>query len=134
MSVYHFMDRGFPVIAAIGEYERGEFLAVLERTLAALHDLPSQGLLIDVSQSVAIRRRSNDDMYSFGMTMMSQRDLFANRLAIIATTEVTFGLVRMGLARATECGLESQVFRDYERALAWLAAATRPAGEVGRIA
>jgi hypothetical protein len=133
MAVYHFTDRGYPVIAAIGEYEREEFLAVLERTLAELRGLPAAGMLIDVSQSIALPRRSNDDMYSFGMTMMSQRDLFANRLAIVATTDVTFGLMRMGLARASECGLESQVFRDYERALAWLCAA-RPPIEVGQSA
>jgi hypothetical protein len=134
MSVYQFMDRGFPVIAAMGEYEREEFHSVLERTLAALSDRPAPGLLIDLSRSIAVKRRTNAEVFSFGTMMLSHRARFESRLAIVAAPDVTFGLMRMGLARADEHGLDAQVFREYERALAWLEAAAPPLLEVDRSA
>jgi hypothetical protein len=134
MSVFQYTDRGFPIVVAMGEYEREELHAALERTFATLRDKPAAGMLIDARESVPIRRRTSAEIRSTAMTIASGQRHFSGRVAVVATTEATFGLIRMGVTRSLIDGLETQLFRDYERAMAWLATPVRMALDVDQSA
>ncbi|MDB4898208.1 MAG: hypothetical protein JWN53_16 [Gemmatimonadetes bacterium] len=132
MSVFEYVDRGFPVLFVMGEYQRNELHVTLERAFDRMRARPAPGFLIDVSESAAIRRRSAAEVCDTFRFIGSNRQLFGGRLALVATSDLGFGLMRMGLARAFEYGLDGQAFRDYDKAMAWLSAAAQVRAELGQ--
>jgi hypothetical protein len=131
MSVFLYTDRGFPVVCATGEYEREDLHAALERAFASLRGQPSTGFVLDLSESASVRRRSAAEILSTFQMIVSSRLRYGSRLAVVARSDVGFGLMRMGLGRTGEHGLDGQAFRSYDQALAWLgsAAVQTPLGQ-----
>jgi predicted regulator of Ras-like GTPase activity (Roadblock/LC7/MglB family) len=134
MTISQYTDRGFPVVYATGDYEREELHAAIASAAARLAERQSGGFLLDVSESLGVRRRSCGEIYATFQVIAAARRKFGSRVAVVAKTDLAFGLMRMGLSRAFEQGLDGQVFREYEDAMAWLAAAAEVRVQLGQTA
>ncbi|NUO65304.1 MAG: hypothetical protein HOQ11_03255 [Gemmatimonadaceae bacterium] len=81
-----------------------------------------RGLLLDARGSTTAARRSSLEIRAIAENVASQADRFGGRLALLAQTDVVYGLMRMGEVWVQAGGrVRSRVFRDEGEALAWLA-------------
>ena len=83
-------------------------------------------LLIDVSQSTSLPTRTPAEIRDMAGFLAQHADSIGGRCAVVASTDVHFGLIRMGSAHSQDSGLETHVFRSVPEALKWLGAASAP--------
>ena len=105
-------------IVAEGRYTLGEIKAVIE---AATRDAPAHRdccLLMDIRHSDALP--SVDDLRDFAEFLGDLPTHVVSRSAWLVSADVRFGLARMLSVYAEEKGITIQVFRDLDRARAWL--------------
>lgn len=80
------------------------------------------GLLLDARASTTASKRSSAEIRLIAEDVARQADHFGGRLALLAKTDVVYGLMRMGEVWVQAGGrVSSRVFRDESEALAWLA-------------
>jgi hypothetical protein len=53
--------------------------------------------------------------------LASRAERYAQRLGMVAVTDLAYGMMRMGSAVAESQGIAARVFRDRASAMAWLA-------------
>lgn len=107
-------------IVAAGEYEWGE---VPRAFLAALNDpaCPDPvALLLDVRESSSIAKRSMDEIRAAGEFLGPYAARIGGKCAVLAGTELQFGLGRMGSVYSEGVGVKAGIFRDDRSALEWL--------------
>ena len=114
------MDRGCAVVVLEGQYTLQEARTAFGQSLAPFRDAPARGLVVDVSASAMLEGRSSADLFHSIQLIAAQREAFGGRLVAVARSSLAFGLVRMAGFRAEDLGLEAQVCRDYESAVAWV--------------
>ena len=102
-----------------GRYEAEAALVVINEALDA-DDARVSGLLLDLTESESFRERSADGLRHVAQFLASRRDRFSFRLACVGTTDLAYGLLRMGMVYATDQGVETEVFRTRDEALRWL--------------
>jgi len=105
-----------------GEYEPE---SVLQTFLDAIADpkCPKRvDLLVDVSRSASLAKRAPGEIQTVAESLGPFGERIGGRCAIVANDDLQFGLTRMGSAYSGSVGVDVQVFRDPEAALAWLAA------------
>ncbi len=81
-----------------------------------------RGLLFDVRESTVLATRSAADVRTMGRFLSSQADRFGRRIALVADSDATFGLMRLGAVTLEDQGVDARVFRDAVDATAWLGA------------
>ncbi len=122
-------DDGFLLtVVAEGRYTIGEIKAAIE---AATIDAPVGRdccLLMDIRRSEALP--SADDLRDFAQFLGDLPTDVVSRSAWLVSADVQFGLARMLSVYAEEKGITIQVFRDLDRARAWLQEG-HEAGHVG---
>jgi hypothetical protein len=77
-------------------------------------------LLIDVSRSESLATRPAMDIRSVAEFLGPYADRIGGRCAVVAPSDVHFGLSQMGSVHSERVGVTSQVFRTRGDALAWL--------------
>ena len=82
----------------------------------------------DLSGAAGLSRKTPADLRATAAFFGARRDRLG-RVAILAPTDVGYGLMRMGAAFGGADGLDVQVFRTRKEALDWLA--DRPLRRVG---
>lgn len=105
----------------VGEYALSE---LKEAFLAALPAPPAsvRGVIIDVSQSVSVRRRPASDVRGISQWWGTQGQLFQRRLALVAHVgTVEYGMARLSAIEAESAGLTVEVFGDEAAARLWIA-------------
>ncbi len=105
-------------VVAEGCYTLGEVKAVIE---AATADAPVHRdccMLMDIRRSEA--HPSVDDIRDFADFLGDLPSHVVARSAWLVSADVRFGLARMLSVYANEKGITIQVFRDLDRARAWL--------------
>jgi hypothetical protein len=80
----------------------------------------SAAFLLDVTRSESLSTRPTDDLRSITEFMGRRAGKIGKRCAILATTDLHYGLMRMAGVFAEEYGVEVKVFRRLEEALDWL--------------
>jgi len=116
---YTFEDRVLH-LRMIGDYVPGE---IRERVLAALGDsnLPAGvRFLFDVSQSSALGTRTPEDLRAMAAFLARLAPKFGNRLAMLVSNPLQYGLLRIGEAYSEQGGMVARVFYNEREALEWL--------------
>lgn len=78
------------------------------------------GLIVDISESEMVVGRTSAEIMRAAQALGVIGDRFSQRLAVVASTAVAFGLMRMGGVHAENVGLTVHVFRDFHSALEWV--------------
>lgn len=97
---------------------------IIRTFAAALEDPacpPRVSLLVDVTRSESLATRPAADIRNVARALGPYAERIGGRCAVVASSEVHFGLSQMGAAHSAAVGVEARVFRDREAARAWLA-------------
>jgi hypothetical protein len=124
MPVGYDFDGDVIVVRMVGKYTTHEMKSVI---LDALDDarLPQRAvLLFDLRESRSLQDRTADEVRDMAQFLASHGRRFSNRLAMVTTGDLAFGLMRLGAVAAETGGLTAEVFRDIGTAKAWLSGAT----------
>src|SRR5262245_37992889 len=128
MGVEYQIQDGVLMMSFTGTYAPED---VSDRFLAALRDpaCPKPvALLVDVSRSEALADRPAAEIKRIAEFLGPYADRIGGRCAVVAPSDVHFGLSQMGSVHTERVGVTSRVFRARDPALAWLkgAPAARP--------
>jgi hypothetical protein len=124
MPVGYDFDGEVIVVRPAGKYTTHELKAAI---LDALDDerLPPRAvLLLDLRESRSLQDRTADEVREMAHFLATHGGRFGQRLAMVTTGDLAFGLMRLGAAAAESRGLAAEVFRDVEAARVWLSRET----------
>ena len=121
MAIQHRQEGSIAVVAAAGRYTAAELRDAIDAALAAFGAETAAGLLLDLSASESVSERTTEDLRAMALFFASRAGRFSSRLAMVAVTDVAYGLMRMGAVTAESQGVAAHVFRDYGSARRWLA-------------
>ena len=120
MPVSYSLQSGVLTLVASGKYAPED---IPHQFLAGLADpaCPSPvGLLLDVSRSEVLAGRHPDQIRTVAEFLKPYADRIGRRCAVVVSRDAQFGLSRMGSVYAERVGVDAQVFRAMDDALAWL--------------
>ena len=120
MAIEHRREGNLAVVVARGRYSMGELRDGVDAALEVFGDEPSSGLLFDLTASESLGERTADDLRAMAIFLASRGSRYSRRLAMVAVTDVAYGLMRMGAVTAETQGVIAHVFRDYGSARRWL--------------
>ena len=127
MPVSYSLQSGVLTLVASGKYAPEE---IPRQFLAGLGDpacpIPV-GLLLDVRRSEVLAGRHPDQIRTVAEFLKPYADRIGRRCAVVVTHDAHFGLSRMGAVYAERVGVDAQVFRAMDEALAWLRASSSTA-------
>ena len=104
------------IFAALGDVEFEEGIKVLESGLTRLRDQSIDSVLFDLRHS----KESRSTAEIRGIAGVVQDHLPSGRLAVVADSDLYFGLSRMFTSQTDSDSLPSSVFRDLEEGMSWL--------------
>jgi len=120
MPVSHSLRQNLLKIDLIGTYEPED---IVREFVAAMRDpacpIPV-ALVLDVTRSESLATRPTPDIRRIAEFLKDYKDRINGRCAVVAESDIHFGLSRLGSAYGEGVGVEAQVFRDLAGALAWL--------------
>jgi len=82
-------------------------------------------VLLDVRKSESLATRPKEDIIRVAEHLGPYKQR-VERVAVLATEDVHFGLSRMGAVYSEAKGVLTDVFRDRDKAVAWLRGDARP--------
>ncbi|NUO64254.1 MAG: hypothetical protein HOQ30_13350 [Gemmatimonadaceae bacterium] len=107
-------------LRAIGAYPLAELEATLHAALA-LPDRPRlRGALFDVRESAVVGTRTTPQVRATAEVVASVAHQFDARVALLATSDLAYGVMRMLAAWADSTMLDVAVFRDEVEARSWV--------------
>ncbi len=107
----------------VGQYEPDD---VIKTFVNAMNDpaCPTPvALLVDVRKSETLASAAIGDIRRVAEYIGPFAGRVGGRVAVVASSDVHFGLSRLGSVYSESVGVEAQVFRDVESAVAWLGTA-----------
>lgn len=122
MGVEYRIADGVLTMTFEGIYEPRD---VVNRFLEAMSDPACPrpvALLVDVSRSESLATRPAMEIRSVAEFLGPYADRIGGRCAVVAPSDVHFGLSQMGSVHTERVGVTSRVFRTRDEALAWLRA------------
>ena len=123
MTPRHWREGDYGLVVFEGEYEASYALVVIDEAVGTSGP-PLRGLLLDLTESNSFRSRSAHGLRTVAQFLASRQERFSRRLALVGGTDLAYGLLRMGIVYVSDQGIHGEVFRDRDRALAWLRAAS----------
>lgn len=108
-----------------GTYEPEDVVREFEAALADLRAPEKIVLLVDTTRSESLGSRTPSQIRLVAEALKPHSDRIGGRCAIVAFEDVHFGLSRMGSVYSEAAGVETEVFRSEEAALAWLGVLSR---------
>ncbi len=120
MAVSFSYDGRIVVVRMVGDYTTAELRQVVLQSLDDPASPPKPMMLFDLRESTAIQKRSANEVKEMARFLASIGHRFAHRAALVASTDVAFGLMRLGSSLVADGGPTPGVFRDVEAARAWL--------------
>ena len=106
-------------IVGEGDYTAQDLMDLLAAALSDPRSRPGISTLMDVRRSEAAR--TTDELVSIVEFLGSKRDRAVPlRCAVVATSDLRFGLSRMVSVYLEKYGVDLRVFRDIESAELWL--------------
>jgi len=120
MPVNYSFDNNLFCLRLVGAYTPNDVKNALQSALAD-SGMPRQPRFIfDVTESQSLAERSSIDIRDMADFPGGHAKALGQRMAIVATGPLYFGLMRMGSAYAGSHDLETEVFGDRESAISWL--------------
>jgi hypothetical protein len=81
---------------------------------------PTVKLLVDVTRSVSLATRSTEEIRRVAEALAPYTERVGGRCAVVAQSDVHFGLSRLGSVYSESVGVKVEVFRDVGEAMEWL--------------
>lgn len=106
-------------IRASGSYAPDEVTQAFTQALAEPGRPQLRALLYDVRDSSMIGARSTPEVRQAVTFFEGLGPQVGQRVALLATTDVAYGVMRMVAGWAEARGIDAFVFRDADEALAW---------------
>jgi len=103
-----------------GSYSTGELKKTILEALADSQAPANAVLMFDLRESLAVQKRSGEDVRDVARFLASNGERFGKRLGMVTSTDLAYGLMRMGAVTAEMGGVTSRVFRDFEQTKMWL--------------
>ena len=128
MPVSYALEGALLRLDLVDQYEPGD---IIQQFLAGLADpdCPEKvALLLDTTRSASLEKRSPQEIRRVAVFLEPYIGRIGGRCAVVARSDVHFGMSRMGSAHSAEVGVNAQIFRDPEAALAWLGVRPRLQG------
>jgi len=104
----------------VGTYEPDDIIRQLEEALTEAPPLEKIALLVDTTRSEVLGTRSPSQIRHVAQALAPYAERIGGRCAIVAREDIHFGLSRMGSVYSESVGVETEVFRTDDEALAWL--------------
>jgi hypothetical protein len=120
MPVHYRFDDCIVVIEMVGEYSIDELRSAILSSIADPKRPANCCLLINMSESRSIYSRTTAEIKSMARFVGTHGERFNNRIAMVASEDAPFGLMRMGSVGSEERGVQSDVFRSFAEAKKWL--------------
>jgi len=120
MPVNYRYDENIVIVEPVGEYSTEELRTVVLNALADANCPASCRLLINIGGSHIIYSRSNSEINIMSRFLASHSKHFNDRIALVASDDAQFGILRMGAIVADEKGIQSGIFRSFDDAKKWL--------------
>ena len=120
MPVTWSLDEDLLELSLVGRYAPTD---IIDAFLSALSDrrCPQQiHLLLDTTQSESLKERTPREVRHVAQYLGPYRKRIRGRCAVVAETDLQFGLSRMGSAYSDSVGVDARVFRSKDEALEWL--------------
>ena len=98
---------------------------VIREFVATINDPtcpPSVKLLVDVTRSATLATRSTEEIRRVAEALAPYTERVGRRCAVVAQSDVHFGLSRLGSVYSEDVGVKVEVFRDVGEAMEWLGA------------
>lgn len=125
MPVTHAIEGRILVLTMAGVYTTTDLRNALDAALDTLSDVAPDGLMFDLRGSNSLEHRSAEDVIAMARFLASRSPRFGRRLAMVAPTDLAFGLMRLGAVIAESGGVEAVVFRSLGEAREWLNGASQ---------
>ena len=125
MAVSYVIEKDLLRLNLEGEYTPED---IVRQFLTAIDDpkCPKPvALLVDVSRSASLATRPVEQIRTIAERLGEFKERVGGRCAVLASSDVNFGLSRLGSVYSEGVGVNTSVFRDLPEALAWLGV-TRP--------
>ncbi len=120
MPVSYMLEGALLRLDLEGEYEPKD---IIRQFLAGLGDpgCPEKvALLVDATRSTSLEKRAPEEIGRVAEFLGAYVERIGGRCAVVASSDVHFGMSRMGSVFSAGVGVDAQVFRDPDAALAWL--------------
>ena len=133
MPVQYRFDSHIVIIEAIGEYSMADLRTTILNSLADSKCPANSVLLINLTESKSIYNRTTEDVSAMARFVATLGNRFHNRLALVASDNLPFGLMRMSSVGSEEQGITSRVFRTLPDARKWmLSGSGEPRNRLGK--
>jgi hypothetical protein len=113
-------ERACGVLELRGEYTVAEAREALAQGLAALPAESAPGLVVDLSGSEMVGTRASPEIINAAVGLAAIGDRISRRVAVVVSSEVAYGLMRMGGVHAERAGLSVRVCRARGEAIDWV--------------
>ena len=120
MPVVREVADGILTLRMEGEYTTQDIRAALLAGDDGDHAGGIVGMLFDVSGSTVLPSRSTSEIRDLAAFLGREGARFGRRLALVAPSDVAFGLMRLASVSVPESEVETEAFRDHAAARAWL--------------
>ncbi len=120
MPVTYRFDSNIVIIEMVGEYSMDDIPTTILNSLADSHCPANPSILIDLTESLSIYKRSSQDVTTMARSLVSLGKRFNNRVALVAPNDLQYGLMRMGSVFSEEQGMTPEIFRSFAEARKWL--------------
>ena len=114
------IDDAIISLRMVGSYEPADIRRALLAALDGPDRAPVVGLVFDVRGSESLADRPADEVRMMGEFLATQGARFGWRVALLASADYAYGLMRLGSVTLESAGVPNQVFRDEASAREWL--------------
>ena len=120
MPVTYQIDGRLVRLICVGSYAPRDLRQIFLAALADPEFPQDAAFVLDVTQSESLQQRTTDEIRATAYFLEPHVDKIGGRCAIVATSDVHYGLSRMGAVFSEDIGAEVQVFRSLDEAYAWI--------------
>ena len=120
MPVIHRWEGTLLRLSFVGTYEPEDILREFQTALAEVPATENVALLVDTTKSEVLGNRTPGQIRLVAQALAPYAERIGGRCAVVATEDIHFGLSRMGSVYTESVGVETEVFRTEDEALAWL--------------
>lgn len=119
MPVTYGFDGNVLMVRMIAEYEPADIRRAITAALIERQAEPPDGILFDVRASTVLRRRAAAEIRAMAAFLAHVARDRALRVALVAETDLAYGLRRLGAADIASVDVATMTFRDEDAAMAW---------------
>lgn len=120
MPVHYSFHGDLLKIELVGQYQPDDVITAFMNAMNDPKCPNPAALLLDVRQSETLASAAVADIRRVAEYVGPFAARVGGRVAVVASSDVHFGLSRLGSVYSEGVGVEAQVFRDVESAVAWL--------------